>query len=157
MDGNALEKNLDPMAGGEPSQVGRTVPPASTSFAQVSMRPEGCRYGDGDLIPGGSLQASSAMLANEHTFPPRDASGGRRPLDAAPFARYDPIFPGSTPQGGGLGRRAPFGAPLMPGEPDDDNLHPLQGRPWEAFGGPGSGQFGPRQGGWGPMGGGNGW
>ncbi|KAL7707437.1 hypothetical protein N2W54_007342 [Lotmaria passim] len=143
---------------------------ATGTFANVQLRPEGQRYGDADLVPGGSLAGNGGMMMNERNFPrpgmgtqgdPYGMPGGRGPggqprFDGADgYARFDPMFPGQLPRGGGRGN---WSAPRVPGEPDDDNFFPPGGRPGEPFGGPGGGQFGPRGGnfgGWGGQGGGN--
>ncbi|CAJ1038194.1 hypothetical protein NXY56_007925 [Leishmania guyanensis] len=151
-----------------PGGVQRVAPAAAptSSFANVQIRPEGQRYGDADLVPGGSLSGNGGMVMNERNFrgpgmpcasPP---APGERESDfrsADGYARFDPIFPGQMPPGrlrGGLGGggRVGQGAPLQPGEPDNDLFLPPQGGPSDPFGGPGGGQFGPRQ-----WGGGSGW
>ncbi|KPA81318.1 hypothetical protein ABB37_03718 [Leptomonas pyrrhocoris] len=160
----------------EVRRVALDAPPAApasassaSGFAGVQLRPDGQRYGDADLVPGGSLEGSGGMLMNERNFPVpgrglqegpsaahRDGFG-----TADGYARFDPMFPGQVPvegrggRGGsfGGGRGGPGSAPRMPGEPDDDIFLPPGGRPGEPFGGPGGGQFGPRQGGFGGRGG----
>lgn len=147
-----------------PAEVRRVAPaaaaPTPSAFANVQLRPDGQRYGDADLRPGGSLEGSGGMLMNERNFP-GSVVGGRGDLYEQPgvgaasdYARFDPMFPGQLRPGRGGGGRGGFGvgAPRMPGEPDDDNFFPPGGRPGEAFGGPGGGQFGPGQGGFGGMG-----
>ncbi|KAG5464908.1 hypothetical protein LSCM4_00355 [Leishmania orientalis] len=151
-----------------PDGVQRVAPAAapSSSFANVQMRPEGQRYGDADLVPGGSLSGNGGMMMNERNFrgPGLSSAPSPAPGDGQPgfgsadgYARFDPMFPGQMPPGrgrgglgvgGGRGR----GAPRLPGEPDNDLFLPPQGGPGEPFGGPGGGQFGPRLGG-----GGSGW
>ncbi|KPI87371.1 hypothetical protein ABL78_3559 [Leptomonas seymouri] len=185
--GNAAKKDAT-VPSELPEEMRRVAPsvssdaPTSTSstsaFASIRLRPEGQRYGDADLVPGGSLEGNGGMLMNERNFPrpgmgvqedphamPGDGRGGLFGLPATgsanDYARFDPMFPGQMPPWGRGGRGGPIGgwrggvvpAPHMPGEPDDDNFFPPGGRPGEPFGGPGGGQFGPCQGGFGSWGG----
>ncbi|KAG5490216.1 hypothetical protein JKF63_00335 [Porcisia hertigi] len=148
------------------AQQATSIATPTHSFANVQMRPEGQRYGDADLVPGGSLSGNGGMMMNERNFrgpgmpyaSPCAPGGGEPALSSADaYARFDPMFPGQVPPGrdrGGLGRgRWGQPAPPLPGEPNNDLFCPPQGRPGEPFGGPGGGQFGPRQGdsytGWG--------
>lgn len=143
-----------------PGDVQRVAPASAptSSFANIQIRPEGQRYGDADLVPGGSLSGNGGMLMNERNFrgpgmphvPLRGPGEGRPDLGSADgYARFDPIFPGQMPPGRGRGRFGVGGswgqgAPNLPGEPDNDLFLPPQGGPGEPFGGPGGGQFGPR-------------
>ncbi|RNF02006.1 uncharacterized protein Tco025E_08476 [Trypanosoma conorhini] len=98
-------------------------------FAGTGPRPPGFRYGEGDLVPGGSLS-------------PGGIPGGGMMLDPSAFhgsgvmpARYDPMFPGDVPDGRGL--RGPGGGRAFPGEPDPDNFTPPGGPAFRMGFGPG--------------------
>ncbi|EAN90477.1 hypothetical protein C3747_76g223 [Trypanosoma cruzi] len=85
-------------------------------FAEMGPRPPGFRYGEGDLVPGGSLS-------------PEGVSSGGMKLDPKAFhgtgaipCRYDPMFPGDVPRGGGMWGPGP--GRVFPGEPDPDNFAP---------------------------------
>lgn len=149
----------DPIAGGLSAPQPQAPPAAAAgTFAGVSVRPAGSRYGDADLCPGGSMQGGMVMdaAALERMMGPCGRGGASA---ADQFSRYDPMFPGQPrpglppppqqqqPWGPSYG---PGPGRAFPGEPDSDNFMPPQGGPFQPFGGPGGGQFGPGGGGFGP-------
>ncbi|KAH9598124.1 hypothetical protein LSM04_004224 [Trypanosoma melophagium] len=118
----------------------RITPTASQPlFAGIVPRLPGYRYGERDLLPGGSLpppgssDSTGGMLLDPQSF----QGGGA----ALPHARYNPMFPGDIGPQRGI---HPGAARTFPGEPDPDLLLPPGG---PGFGGLG---FGPGRGGGGP-------
>ncbi|CAD2212850.1 hypothetical protein ADEAN_000026200 [Angomonas deanei] len=139
--------NPNPPIGG-PSNKSETPAdpnkPALTSFSNVTLRPPGERYGEADLLPGGSLGTGGGMLLNERNFRETFDPQGRPQGDVVDgYARYDPMFPGETRPGLGGGPPMRPQRGVFPGEPDNDLFLPPQGGPRQPFGGPGGGQFGP--------------
>jgi hypothetical protein len=136
-----------------PAEVQRVAPaapppsitpaPASSTggFANVQLRPEGQRYGDADLVPGGSLEGSGGVLMNERNFP--RLGGETTGMQENPYG-----MPGGGGGGGGgrgWGGQPRFGdsadgyarfVPLLPGQ------MPPGGRRGGFFGGGGRGGFG---------------
>lgn len=127
-------------------------PPLPATFAGVALRPPGSRYGDGDLVPGGSLDGGMSMGpagVRRMVEPGGYGHGTGRPED---HIRFDPIFPGQPRPGLPSHQpRQPWNphgpGSVFPGEPDPDHFTPFQGGPNQPFGGPGGGQFGPGYGG----------
>ncbi|ESL07695.1 hypothetical protein TRSC58_04612 [Trypanosoma rangeli SC58] len=101
-------------------------------FAGTGPRLPGFRYGEGDLVPGGSLCPEGAFGGGMMLGPRAFHGGGVMPV------RYDPMFPGDAP--GGSGMRGRGRGRVFPGEPDPDNLAPPGGPAFQrGFGGAGGG------------------
>ncbi|RNF09508.1 hypothetical protein TraAM80_02117 [Trypanosoma rangeli] len=98
-------------------------------FAGTAPRPPGFRYGEGDLVPGGSLSPEGGSGGGMMLGPRAFHGGGVMPV------RYDPMFPGDLPDGSGMRGRGR--GRVFPGEPDPDNLAPPGGPAFQMGFGPG--------------------
>ncbi|KEG12399.1 hypothetical protein DQ04_01741010 [Trypanosoma grayi] len=113
-----------------PDRPHGSAPPAAQSlFDGVAPRPPGYRYGEGDLVPGGSLAPGSGMMLNTQAFR----------TGTLPQARYDPMFPGDVRGGRMWG---PGAGRTFPGEPDPDLFTPPGGPAFGSAFGPGMGRGG---------------